>query len=995
MPALKLRDAVQPAPEKILNPTSLSFYGGVRAEVPVLVVLAAGKGTRFGASPKCIQPVCNTPLARYSIDGFRNFIPAPVICVVGFRYGEVSAALSSDNIFVRSDNPTGGTAFAAYEACSVPELDTHNPLLIITMGDRIVPSSIFRRLHETHCGGGREADLTFLTAIYEPPRNRGKGRVVRDREGRVLRIVEEKDIAVEPEGPARDALFNLTEGNCPLYVVRARTLMRHVADLDNDNAQSQYYITDIIERISREGGEIRTLTTRVSEPEYDLLCSDVTRPTDLALLEGHLEASRSRLFPGEFELDTAVRTISSGRPAAQVAAIARQLRAFVETQGREKLGFKPERPVGVGISGGRLRIAFMHPDMMRFFGPAWQMPIGAGCEDGGEQIVVLTQEAEDSRIHLHPMNPKFRESIDHIASDDAVMYPGEDVSDLYRYEEFGTHMSESLLLSLGYFSDEEVEARRRKGLPLPPVSLRVGNSMRRPFALVANAIASMRTLRTGNLGAAVQRRLGRQNFRGLHMAVIGDIPQGGFSSSSAVTLATKNAVNGLLDLRIPPDLLVHLACQAEYGTGVRAGSLDQATEQKGRAGEGTLISSNPRDNFRILGTYPVPADRFQILFPYTVDRDRAAWQWSWGAYAEAPGDGPLTTAETRKMTGKAAEIAAVLLRLPLQTDFFKEIEDELLAAGSLSVQTRASIAARLRSLPLRIDQSELRERVFENRDWYAAQLAEADGLDLGAARQKADSALAALFSGWRNPVLRRTDASGQVVVESGVPVRAMLAYLYGEVAKNFHLIHHPDEWIECVTLSQRGDRCLEIDPARLPSRHQMEDGPEWDAGPAGPQRLNRWLEGCGATPFDFNAGLDDASLEGAPDFHRLQGSNFFRGLALIDLAEAMLKRAFGADAVAVRVNAAGQGDYFQVHVDKLLADPLEVKTFLRHAFYRRFDLAPEPEFVEVHPGGGATGLRLSRFDSVAQLVPRLQSLARQMTARDESRRAEPLQAATV
>ena len=63
-------------------------------------------------------------------------------------------------------------------------------------------------------------------------------------------------------------------------------------------------------------------------------------------------------------------------------------------------------------------------------------------------------------------------------------------------------------------------------------------------------------------------------------------------------------------------------------TGVRAGSLDQATEQKGRAGQGTLISSNPRDNYRIIGTYPVPADRFQIVFPYSVERDRTAWRWS-------------------------------------------------------------------------------------------------------------------------------------------------------------------------------------------------------------------------------------------------------------------------------------------------------------------------------------------------------------------------------
>jgi hypothetical protein len=83
-----------------------------------------------------------------------------------------------------------------------------------------------------------------------------------------------------------------------------------------------------------------------------------------------------------------------------------------------------------------------------------------------------------------------------------------EVADMHAYEEFGTRMSERLLLSLGYFSDEELEERRRKDMPLPPASLWVANNMRRPFALVGNAIASMRTLRGGNLGARVQEHLG-------------------------------------------------------------------------------------------------------------------------------------------------------------------------------------------------------------------------------------------------------------------------------------------------------------------------------------------------------------------------------------------------------------------------------------------------------------------------------------------------------
>jgi len=955
---------VRLSPDKILNPDAVSLYGGIGAGGPVLVILAAGKGTRFGRDPKCIQPVHGTPLARHSIDAFRRVSASPVIALVGYRHIEVSRALGDDNIYVRSDNPAGGTAFAALEAFSTPGLLDANPLLIITMGDRIVPPSVFRRLIETHQAGGREAGVTFLSAVYEPPKNRGKGRVLRGENGRVIRILEERDILAQPEGPDRERLLGVTEGNCPLYVIRAATLHRHLVQLDNNNAQGQFYLTDIVQNIGREGGDIRTVTTTVSDAEYDLLCSDVTQPMDLALLEGILASSRGLLFPEEVEVEEAARAIAAGRPPAQIASIARQLRELAEGASRENLAFRPDQPAGIGISGGRLRIAFMHPDMGRFFGPAWQMPIGAGEASGSEQIIVLAQTADDGRIHLFPMNPKFRESVNFIPSDTEVMYPGEEISDLHTYEGFGTRMSERLLLSLGYFSDAELDQRRRAALPLPPPWLWVANSMRRPFALVGNAIASMRTLRAGNLGAKVHQVLGRENFRGLRLVSTGAIPEGGFSSSSAVTVATKNALNALYDIGIPPDVLVHLACQAEYGTGVRAGSLDQATEQKGRSGQGTLISSNPRENYRIIGTYPVPTEHLQILFPYSVERDRNAWRWSWGMYSESVvPEGPLTTGETRKMTGKAAEIAAVLTRLPHDTDFFKLVEDELVTQGELSLEKRRGVAAILRQLPLRASQQSLRERVMAQRDWYAGQLMESQGLDLAAARQKAEASLEALFAGWRAP-------------EGGVPLRAMVAYLFGEVAKNFRLIHDPDRWIEYVSLSQRGDKCFEIDPSRLPPKEDMTRELEWERGASGPARLNLWLERLEAKPFDYDEGIRDGDLDAPepPLFHRLRGSNFFRGLALIDLAEAMLVRAFAADAVAVRVNAAGQGDFFQVHVDRRKASPAEVKEFLRAAFYRRFGLSPSPEFVEIHAGGGATGVRLSRYDMLPQLIRRIESM---------------------
>jgi len=279
-------------------------------------------------------------------------------------------------------------------------------------------------------------------------------------------------------------------------------------------------------------------------------------------------------------------------------------------------------------------------------------------------------------------------------------------------------------------------------------------------------------------------------------------------------------------------------------------------------------------------------------------------------------------------------------------------------------------------LPLLIEQDALRQRVADQRAWYIDQLIEAEQLDRLAASQKADTTLASLFAGWRQPDLRRTLVTGAVVREAGVPLRAIVAYLFAEVAKNFYLIHQPGEWIASITQSQRGDRSVEIDPDQLPDRAALATELEWERSSTGPERLNRWLVRYGATPFDYNQGLADDALAAAepPEFHQLAGANFFRGLALIDLAEAMLKRAFGQDAVAVRINAAGQGGYFQVHVDTHKASSAEVKTFIQAALYRRFGLTPSPAFVEPHPGGGAVGVRLSRYDALPALIRRLRGV---------------------
>ncbi|MBI5008592.1 MAG: NTP transferase domain-containing protein [Bacteroidia bacterium] len=100
--------------DKILNRTA-SQSEKLRSAEKVLITLVAGKGTRFGTEPKCIQPVHGLPLARHSIDAFKRISNSPVISIVGYRHEDVISALGQDNTYILTDNPAGGTALAAFE----------------------------------------------------------------------------------------------------------------------------------------------------------------------------------------------------------------------------------------------------------------------------------------------------------------------------------------------------------------------------------------------------------------------------------------------------------------------------------------------------------------------------------------------------------------------------------------------------------------------------------------------------------------------------------------------------------------------------------------------------------------------------------------------------------------------------------------------------------------------------------------------------------------
>lgn len=654
-----------------------------------------------------------------------------------------------------------------------------------------------------------------------------------------------------------------------------------------------------------------------------------------------------------------IDTVIANRTTGQVRSIAAQTRELYQMA--LKNGFNSNKPASLGIAGGRLRWVLMHPDMSRFFGPALQGVIGGRDADDRSQIEVLIQQTDDGLLHLFTDNPDFQED-QHWIPIEMLEYPA-GIDSENTYEAFGMAMAKKILTELGY-SDADL-----------------ANSMRSTISLVANAITSLRTLREGEEGERVQAVFGPDKLKGLQICINGDVPKGGFSSSSAVVVAVLNAFNAYYNLGLSDKMIVKIACQAEYGTGVRAGSLDHAAIQMATVENTILFSSNPADDYRPISHFSMdPNDN--ILFAFSVPRDTGTPIWSNGVFDP----GRVVSGSVRRMTGKSAAIAAILLKLPLDTSFFKEIEEDIVSNGKLNADNLLRVYEVLRALPVLITKEDLARLVNEQKDWYVEQLKTVADMDAGQAVKRADADFTALFDGWDEPVFNR--GGGAAMDEKGVPLRAMMAYLYVEVAKNLYLLHNPGQFIDMVSRSQLGDRCFNVNlPVDL-GRQQLESRFDWEQGLTGPALMEEWLKRFGATPFDYNKGLDDNSLDAVigrlktadpdavePDsslqLYNIEGSNFFRGLALIDLIEAMLKRAFGDSNIAVRINGAGQGDFFQIHIDGRKVDPKEVEDFMGKAVFERFGIDPEQKFVKVHSGGPALGLGFEKLDQMPEMADHL------------------------
>ncbi len=212
------------------------------------IVLGAGKGTRLQSEkfqlPKVLRQANGRALIDYVLEHI-DFIPKKdTVIVVGYKKDDVRAALSSEYLFSDQDEQLG-TGHAVN--CAREHFETYDGDVLVLYGDMpLLSKATYQKIIKQHEADG--ADCTVMTAIFDEPLP--YGRIIKDEDGNFLDIVETKDCTPEQ--------LAVKELNIGIYVFRAKLLFDNLKELKNNNAQGEYYLTDIPKILKQKGAKITT-----------------------------------------------------------------------------------------------------------------------------------------------------------------------------------------------------------------------------------------------------------------------------------------------------------------------------------------------------------------------------------------------------------------------------------------------------------------------------------------------------------------------------------------------------------------------------------------------------------------------------------------------------------------------------------------------------------------------------------------------------------------
>ena len=211
------------------------------------IILAAGKGTRMKTElPKCAFPLLKKPMVTYIIEALESINIDQIICVVGHKK-EVLQDILKDRVKYSIQVEQLGTGHAV--KCALDFIDDNGYTIILPGDTPLIDKEILDQLIEVH--KSNKNDFTIGTIVLDNPF--GFGRIVRDSSNSVLRIVEEKDASEEER--------KIKEINTGLFLVDNKLLKKALLEIKNNNAKGEYYLTDIVEILSKEA-KIGTFTIK-------------------------------------------------------------------------------------------------------------------------------------------------------------------------------------------------------------------------------------------------------------------------------------------------------------------------------------------------------------------------------------------------------------------------------------------------------------------------------------------------------------------------------------------------------------------------------------------------------------------------------------------------------------------------------------------------------------------------------------------------------------
>ncbi|MBZ0135166.1 MAG: NTP transferase domain-containing protein [Planctomycetes bacterium] len=210
-----------------------------------VVILAAGKSTRMKSdAPKVLHKVAGLPVLQWVLDQADSLGALESIVIIGHEGDRVRKAFENrSNIRFVTQEPQLGTGHAVMQAKEA--LAGFKGDVAILCGDvpLIRPKTLQLMRHMHH---SEEAACTILTTLRDDPQ--GYGRIVRDGLGRVRRIVEQKDLISQQE--------QIREVNTGTYLFDCEKLLPTLDKLGTDNAQSEYYLTDVVPQLADGGNKV-------------------------------------------------------------------------------------------------------------------------------------------------------------------------------------------------------------------------------------------------------------------------------------------------------------------------------------------------------------------------------------------------------------------------------------------------------------------------------------------------------------------------------------------------------------------------------------------------------------------------------------------------------------------------------------------------------------------------------------------------------------------